>query len=79
MTLAHGGLELTRACLESIERHTPEPHELILVDNASPDGTRDFLREYAATRSNVTVIANDENRGFAAGNNQGLALARLVA
>jgi GT2 family glycosyltransferase len=74
--LAHGALDQTRACLQSIERSTPEPHELILVDNGSKDGTREFFREYAETRSHVTVVANQSNRGFAAGNNQGLALAR---
>jgi len=74
--LAHNGLEHTEQCLQSIEAHTPERHELIIVDNASTDGTLDSLRNYMATRDNVRVIANRSNRGFAAGNNQGLALAR---
>jgi GT2 family glycosyltransferase/predicted TPR repeat methyltransferase len=74
--LTHNNLELTRRCLESIERHTPEPHELIIVDNGSTDGTPGFLRSYAAARENVRVILNAENRGFAAGNNLGFALSR---
>lgn len=74
--LTHNGLEDTRRCLASIEAHTPEPHELIIVDNASTDGTLDYLRDYMATHDNVLVVANRTNRGFAAGNNQGLALAR---
>lgn len=74
--LTHNGLEHTKNCLRSIEAHTPEPHELIIVDNASSDGTLDYLREYVATHDNVRIIANRTNRGFAAGNNQGLALAR---
>src|SRR5574337_2163684 len=74
--LTHNGLEHTKKCLVSIGAHTAEPHELIIVDNASSDGTLDYLREYIATHDNVRVIANRTNRGFAAGNNQGLALAR---
>lgn len=66
----------TRLCLESIERHTPLPHELIIVDNGSTDGTVDYLRDYMARHTNVCVVVNSFNRGFAAGNNQGLFLAR---
>lgn len=74
--LTHNGLEHTRQCLASIEAHTPEPHELIIVDNGSTDGTLDYLRDYTADHDNVRVVANRTNRGFAAGNNQGLAVAR---
>src|SRR5574337_1382976 len=74
--LTHNGIEHTRKCLASIEAHTPEPHELVIVDNGSDDGTIAYLRSYMAAHDNVRVIANRSNRGFAAGNNQGLALAR---
>ena len=74
--LTHNGLEHTRKCLASIEAHTPELHELVIVDNGSSDGTLDFLRNYMAKHDNVRVVANRGNLGFAAGNNQGLALAR---
>ncbi|MEI6783535.1 MAG: glycosyltransferase, partial [Verrucomicrobiota bacterium] len=73
--LSYNQLAHTKACLESIARHTSEPYELILVDNGSTDGTSDYLREYAAQHERVLVVANRTNRGFAAGNNQGLALA----
>jgi GT2 family glycosyltransferase/Flp pilus assembly protein TadD len=74
--LTLNGSEHTRACLASIERATAEPYELLLVDNGSSDGTVELLRDYAALRPNVHVVANGENRGFAGGNNQALALAR---
>jgi GT2 family glycosyltransferase/SAM-dependent methyltransferase len=64
-------LDYTRQCVESVVRNTPEPHELIFVDNASTDGTVDYLRTVAGSK----LITNAENRGFAAGNNQGLAIA----
>lgn len=74
--LTHNQLEHTQRCLHSIEQHTPQPHEIIVVDNASTDGTLEYLRRYQAERPTVRVIANAENLGFAAGNNQGLALAQ---
>jgi GT2 family glycosyltransferase/glycosyltransferase involved in cell wall biosynthesis/Flp pilus assembly protein TadD len=73
--LTLNGLAHTRACLESVERCTAEPHELVLVDNGSTDGTVDFLRAFAAKRPHVRLVLNAENRGFAGGNNQALALA----
>jgi GT2 family glycosyltransferase/2-polyprenyl-3-methyl-5-hydroxy-6-metoxy-1,4-benzoquinol methylase/Flp pilus assembly protein TadD len=73
--LAWNQLAHTRACLESLQQHTPEPHEVILVDNGSTDGTPAYLREQARLHPHYTVILNRANRGFAAGNNQGLRLA----
>jgi len=76
IVLAFNQLEHTRACLKSLRAYTSLPHELIVVDNASTDGTADFLRAWAADHSNVQIISNRQNLGFAAGNNQGLALAK---
>jgi GT2 family glycosyltransferase/acetyltransferase-like isoleucine patch superfamily enzyme/2-polyprenyl-3-methyl-5-hydroxy-6-metoxy-1,4-benzoquinol methylase/Flp pilus assembly protein TadD/glycosyltransferase involved in cell wall biosynthesis len=73
--LTYNQLKHTKLCLQSIEEHTPQPHELILVDNGSTDGTLDYLQEYANLHHNVRVIANKKNLGFAAGNNQGLSVA----
>jgi GT2 family glycosyltransferase/tetratricopeptide (TPR) repeat protein len=61
-------LAYTKACVASIQRHTPEAHELIFVDNGSTDGTREWL----ATVPGAKVIANATNVGFAAGANQGI-------
>lgn len=68
-------LAYTKLCLESIEKYTRSPYELIMVDNGSSDGTRAYLEEYASTRANVRLILNDKNLGFAAGNNQGIEIA----
>ncbi len=75
IVLTYNQLAYTKQCLESIKAHTPEPHELIIVDNGSTDGTLIYLQDYISNHENVKVIANKENKGFAAGNNQGLALA----
>ena len=74
--LALNQLEHTRLCLDSIAAHTTLPHEIILVDNGSTDGTPEFLKTWSAAHAGCTVIRNESNRGFAAGNNQGLAVAR---
>jgi len=60
-------------CLESIARGTHLAWEAIVVDNASTDGSADFLeREFPSLR----IIRNSTNRGFAAAVNQGIAEAR---
>ncbi|MBM4145211.1 MAG: glycosyltransferase [Nitrospira sp.] len=73
--LTHNQLEHTIKCLDSIKTHTPEPHEIIIVDNNSTDGTLGYLRDYMKARANLRVISNNSNRGFAGGNNQGISLA----
>lgn len=75
--LTWNNLDFTKACLASVEANTRYPnYELIIVDNASTDDTQAYLEEYASTRDNVRTIFNDENAGFAAGNNVGLREAR---
>jgi hypothetical protein len=67
--------ELLRACLASVFAGArPDlTLEVIVVDNGSRDGSAELVRrEFPA----ATVVANADNRGFTAGNNQGLALSR---
>lgn len=57
-------------CLGSIkENPASEPFEVVLVDNASSDGTVESVRDKSP---DVVVIANSQNLGFAAANNQGI-------
>ena len=76
IVLAFNQLEHTRKCLESLRAHCPADAEFSVVDNGSNDGTADYLRELAAREPRLRSIRNRDNRGFAAGNDQGLALAR---
>jgi GT2 family glycosyltransferase len=77
VVVAVDGLPFTRLCLESVLEHTEiPPFELVVVDNGSSDGTREYLERLADRDGRVRVIRNDENRGFAAAVNQGLAEAR---
>jgi len=62
-------LEYTKQCLEALIKNTPdELYEVIIVDNASTDGTREFL---ACFEGDVKIITNEENLGFAKACNQG--------
>ncbi|WP_083243749.1 glycosyltransferase [Aeromonas sp. DNP9] len=73
VVLTFNNLKLTKDCLESIERNTTYSNfEVILVDNASTDGTIDYLEKYCSLRDNYLFIPNAKNLGFAKGNNVGL-------
>ena len=61
-----------RACLLSLGEQPGLSLEIVVVDNASGDGTVERLRE---AFPQARVVANETNRGFAAACNQGLALA----
>ena len=66
---------LTLDCIESVLKNTPSDdfsYEIILVDNASVDGT---LEEVAVRYPNVKLIKNSDNLGFAKANNIGIASA----
>lgn len=55
-------------CIESIRQQTYPNIQIIVVDNASTDGTRDCLRRY----SGIKCLYNSENIGFAPAHNQAI-------
>ena len=66
--------ELLRDCLTSIYKRAGEvDYEVIVVDNASTDGSAEMTKNFF---QQVILIENIENRGFAAANNQAMAVAK---
>jgi GT2 family glycosyltransferase len=64
----------TGPCLESLLKDRDiENTEIIIVDNASNDDTPFLLKQHTKVLENVTLLFNNENRGFGGGNNDGVA------
>lgn len=66
----YNGLHLLRSCVEAIKAWTDTPYEIIVVDNASTDGTADYCR-----KEEIAFISLPENLGFPKACNLGLQLA----
>jgi N-acetylglucosaminyl-diphospho-decaprenol L-rhamnosyltransferase len=65
---------LLERCLASLGNYrSPLSLEVLVVDNASPDGSAEMVRDCFPA---VHLVANAENRGFSAANNQALRQAR---
>jgi GT2 family glycosyltransferase len=76
VVVAPDGLAFTRLCLESVLLNANDVDiELVLIDNATTDGTREYLAALSERDSRVVVLRNEENRGFGPAVNQGLAAA----
>lgn len=75
VVVTYNNIELTKACLASLEHSSPlEPLEVVVIDNASTDGTPELLMLWQTQGPGRQVVLNTDNRGFAAANNQGLKL-----
>ena len=58
------------ACLDALRAHAPAAsREIVVVDNASPDGTSAMV---ARDWPGVTLLRMESNLGFAAANNRGI-------
>lgn len=56
-------LEYTEKLINSLLRYTHLPHEYLIIDNGSDDGTADFLRNLEAEHPNVRLVLNRKNLG----------------
>ncbi|MEO8289680.1 MAG: glycosyltransferase family 2 protein [Gaiellaceae bacterium] len=69
IVVSYNAREHLERCLEAV---AGGPHEVIVVDNASTDGSPDLVREGFPS---VRLVELGENRGFGAGNNEGMRVA----
>ncbi len=74
LVVTYNGLnEATIPCLDSVfERTTHPDFEVVVVDNASTDGTPEHLSALVLREPRLKVVLNRKNRGFAGGNNDAL-------
>jgi len=76
VVLSYNNKKYLEECLNSIVKHTKQPFEIIIVDNASDDETIQYLNDFRKKIKNTLVIFNPSNLGFPVGINQGLLQAR---
>jgi len=68
ITRVHNNREITKRCIESIQKNTRNiEYEHIVIDNGSTDGTAEYLRGL-----DFILISNEKNAGCAAALNQGI-------
>jgi len=75
--------QLTIEAIESVEKNYPKEvasgqYEVIVTDNASPDGSLEAFKHYKKTTKikSFHVVDNGGNIGFSAGNNKGVPFAK---
>ncbi len=69
--LHYRAADMTRKCVERIKALEGDK-KIVIVDNASPNGTGQELLDEYTEDSEIKVILNPENSGFAKGNNMGV-------
>lgn len=71
--------DVTDRCIRCLqELDGIEEHEIVVVDNASPNGSGKLLQDTYAAFPNVHVLLQEENLGFARGNNVGYQYAKTL-
>lgn len=69
--------ELTLGAINSVIKHAKGiTYEILVIDNASEDGSVEALKKLASGIKNVKLVFNKDNLGFGGGNNQGMKLAK---
>ncbi|MEP0859895.1 MAG: glycosyltransferase [Ignavibacterium sp.] len=66
-------LKYTRDFYNSISKIINNDLELLFIDNASNDGTPNYLQELSRKNQNIKTIRNNQNLGFPSAVNQGIA------
>jgi GT2 family glycosyltransferase len=70
IVLAHNALDINKRFLHALYKHTSN-FELIMIDNASSDGSLQYFQAFSADKTNMTLVSNSQNLGVIGGRNQG--------
>lgn len=70
VVVTHASAATIEACLQRLLA-ARDVERVVVIDNASPDDTVAIVTRLAARDTRLVLAANDDNRGFAAGCNQG--------
>jgi GT2 family glycosyltransferase len=74
VVIAYHGIDFIPDCLESLTADlAPYPHEIIVVDNHSTDGTVEYIEQHYPE---IRLVKNSRNAGFARAINQGIEATR---
>jgi len=69
--LTYNAEKYIKSCLNSVFSQAYPELEILIIDNASTDGTVEYLKKLPK-RQNLKIVFNKKNVGFAAGHNQGI-------
>lgn len=79
MMVTYNRLDLTKQTLECLFKNTDYPYNIVFIDNASQDGTTDYLYKTCADKMSedeffqgFKILKNNKNLGIATGRNQAL-------
>ena len=67
------GIDVLSECLESLKKTRYSDFEIIVVDNASSDGSARWIKD---NHPDIVLVENEENYGYAGGCNRGAAIAK---
>lgn len=75
VVLSYNGKAVTEKFIEMLFKHTePSSFHLIMIDNGSTDGTKEYLVDALSGFEHHTLALNEENLGVISGRNMGYAL-----
>jgi GT2 family glycosyltransferase len=74
ITAIYNQLDMNKLFWSYLKKYTDHPFELIIIDNCSTDGSREFFQ--SLSNENVIVIANKENYSYPYCQNQGIKIAK---
>lgn len=74
--LQYNNEKFTIKCIESLRKLNGSNINFVIVDNGSKKESLDIIQKLYSDDSNINILVNSENQGFARGNNLGYTFAR---